>query len=100
MTEVQLKNACEERDNFKRDLENVTSDGGLSKDQLIRKAWEVRDAAVKRKNAAEVELAKERIGVMQVREPTLMFICLLHCAHWSKDLGVNQGDGTHTPWSS
>lgn len=71
MTEVQLKNACEERDNFKRDLENVTSDGGLSKDQLIRKAWEVRDAAVKRKNAAEVELAKERIGVMQVNSQLL-----------------------------
>ncbi|TRY70489.1 hypothetical protein TCAL_10105 [Tigriopus californicus] len=71
MTEVQLKNACEERDNFKRDLEHVASDGGLSKDQLIRKAWEVRDAAVKRKNAAEVELAKERIGVMQVNSQLL-----------------------------
>jgi coiled-coil domain-containing protein 64 len=46
----------------RQDLE----DSGLSKDQIIRKAWETRDAAVKRKNAAEVELARERIGVMQV----------------------------------
>jgi len=33
---------------------------------LIKKAWETRDAAVKRKNNTEIELAKTRIYVMQV----------------------------------
>ena len=33
---------------------------------LIKKAWETRDAAVKRKNNTEIELAKTRIDVMQV----------------------------------
>ena len=39
----------------------------LGKDEVIKKAWETRDTAVKRKNASEVELARERIAVMQVR---------------------------------
>ena len=47
---------------MKEDLEG--SDRG--KDEVIRKAWDTRDAAVKRKNASEVELARERIAVMQV----------------------------------
>lgn len=32
---------------------------------MVRKAWEVRDGAVARKNATQVELARTRIDVMQ-----------------------------------
>lgn len=53
-----------ERDMFKEDLNDTTSGGG--KEELIKKAWSVRDEAVKKKNDAQVELARERIGVMQV----------------------------------
>ena len=48
---------------FREDLSN--SEAG--RDVLIKKAWETRDAAVKRKNNTEIELAKTRIDVMQVR---------------------------------
>ena len=64
VTELQLKAAEEDRDTLRSDLEN--SEAG--RDVLIKKAWETRDNAVKRKNASEVELAKERIAVMQVKE--------------------------------
>ena len=57
-----MKSAEEERDTIKQDLKG----SDLGKDEVIKKAWETRDAAVKRKNASEVELAKERIAVMQV----------------------------------
>lgn len=33
--------------------------------QIVRKAWEVRDGAVARKNKVEVQLAKTRIDVLQ-----------------------------------
>ncbi len=62
MLETELRGAEEERDTLRRDLSSSSS----SRDELVRKAWEARDAAVKRKNAAEVELARERIGIMQV----------------------------------
>ena len=62
MTEVQLKAAEEERDTLKGDLENTEA----GRDVLIKKAWETRDAAVKRKNNTEIELAKTRIDVMQI----------------------------------
>ena len=61
--EVRLRGAEEERDTLRSDLADSTA----GQDVIVRKAWETRDKAVKRKNAAEVELAKERIGVMQVR---------------------------------
>ncbi len=60
--ETELRGAEEERDTLRRDLSSSSS----SRDELVRKAWEARDAAVKRKNAAEVELARARIGIMQV----------------------------------
>ena len=60
--EVELGAVKEERDQYKCDID----DSELSKDQLIKKAWEVRDAAVKRKNTAEIDLAKERIATMQI----------------------------------
>ena len=62
ITEVRLRSAEEERDTLKQDLEG----SNLGKDEVIKKAWETRDSAVKRKNASEVELARERIAVMQV----------------------------------
>ena len=62
MTEVQLKAAEEERDTLRSDIENCDA----SKDVLIKKAWDTRDAAVKRKNNTEIELAKTRIDVMQI----------------------------------
>ena len=51
----------------KEDIE----DSDLSKDQLVRKAWDVRDEAVKRKNAAEIEVSKERIATMQINSQLL-----------------------------
>ena len=62
VTEVQLKAAEEERDTLKEDVANTEA----GKDVLIKKAWETRDAAVKRKNNTEIELAKTRIDVMQI----------------------------------
>merc|ERR1719180_55198 len=62
VTELQLKAAEEDRDTLRSDLDN--SEAG--RDVLIKKAWETRDAAVKRKNNTEIELARTRIDVMQV----------------------------------
>merc|ERR1719278_1517618 len=62
VTEVQLAAAEEERDTLRSDLQQ--SEAG--RDVLIKKAWETRDAAVKRKNNTEIELARTRIDVMQV----------------------------------
>ena len=59
---------------FRDDLEN--SDAG--RDVLIKKAWETRDAAVKRKNNTEIELAKTRIDVMQVNLRTFYDCFLLN----------------------
>ncbi len=64
LMETQLNSAEEERESLRKELH----ESHLGKDELVRKAWDARDAAVKRKNAAEVELAKERIGIMQVRD--------------------------------
>ena len=57
----------EERDILKSDIENC----GAAKDELIKKAWDVRDAAVKRKNNTEIELARTRIDLMQVNSQLL-----------------------------
>ena len=62
VTEVELKAAEEERDTLRSDIDNCDA----SKDVLIKKAWDTRDAAVKRKNNTEIELAKTRIDVMQI----------------------------------
>ena len=62
VTEVQLKAAEEERDTLRSDIDNCDA----SKDVLIKKAWDTRDAAVQRKNNTEIELAKTRIDVMQI----------------------------------
>ena len=57
-----MKAVEEERDTLKSDIENCEA----GKDVLIKKAWETRDAAVRRKNNTEIELAKTRIDVMQI----------------------------------
>ncbi|KAB7504933.1 Bicaudal D-related-like protein [Armadillidium nasatum] len=62
LKDAQSKAVEEERDNLKYDLSNTH----LAKDELIKKAWDMRDNAVARKNACEIELAKTRIDVMQV----------------------------------
>lgn len=60
--EAELAGAVEERDRARADLKDL---GGLARDEMVRKAWEVRDGAVARKNATQVELARTRIDVLQ-----------------------------------
>ena len=62
LLEARLNAAEEERLILKKDVE----ESSLSKETLIKSAWSSRDAAVKRKNVAEVELARGRIEGMQV----------------------------------
>ena len=67
MSEIKLSAAVEERDTYKNDLTNTQA----GKDELIKKAWDVRDAAVKRKNDTQIELARSRIDVMQINSQLL-----------------------------
>lgn len=60
--EVELNAAKEERDNARDTLES----NGLPKDEMVKRACEVRDQAVARKNIVEIELAKTRIEVMHI----------------------------------
>lgn len=64
---MELEATREERDTARRDVR----DSELAKDEIIRKAWEVRDQAVARKNAAEIELARTRIDVLQINSQLL-----------------------------
>jgi len=57
-----LSAAEEEKGIFRKDLQNLS----LSKEMMIKSAWNTRDDAVDAKNDAEVELAKNRIEMMQV----------------------------------
>lgn len=59
--EAELAGAQEERDRARSDMDETH----LAKDEIVRKAWEVRDGAVARKNKVEVQLAKTRIDVLQ-----------------------------------
>lgn len=61
--ETELKAVKEERDYLK---ESVDTDGVMGKDELVKRAWELRDQAVARKNAVEIELAKTRIECMHI----------------------------------
>ncbi|XP_037090336.1 bicaudal D-related protein homolog isoform X2 [Pollicipes pollicipes] len=67
MKEKQYEALKEERDILKEDLNSTH----MSKEELIKKAWEVRDKAVQRKNATEIELARARIDVMQINSQLL-----------------------------
>ena len=62
LLEARLEAAEEERLILKKDVE----ESSLSRENLIKSAWSSRDAAVERKNLAEVELARARIESMQV----------------------------------
>jgi coiled-coil domain-containing protein 64 len=59
----ELSGVREERDQLKQDMK---SSEGIGKEEIVRKAWEVRDKAVVRKNMVEIELAKTRIEVMHI----------------------------------
>ena len=48
-------------------------DMNLGKDVIIQNACDKRDEAVEAKNAAEVELAENRIELMQASENKLVF---------------------------
>jgi coiled-coil domain-containing protein 64 len=60
--EAELKALKEELDIAKQDLMETH----LGKDAIVKKAWDVRDHAVQRKNKAEIEVARTRIDMMQV----------------------------------
>lgn len=64
---VELSASEEQCKTLKNDLENTE----VSKDELVKKAWEARDSAIQRKNSAEIELAKERVASMQVNSQLL-----------------------------
>ncbi|XP_076364202.1 BICD family-like cargo adapter 1 [Tachypleus tridentatus] len=60
--EAELSALKEERDRLLDDIGNAE----VGKDEVVRKAFDVRDKAVSRKNALEIELAKTRINVMHI----------------------------------
>ena len=62
-----LSAAVEERDMFAADI----LDANNSKDVIIKNACDKRDEAVEAKNEAEVDLAKNRIELMQVNSQLL-----------------------------
>lgn len=64
---MELSAAEDQCKTLKEDLECSS----ISKDELVKKAWDARDAAVQRKNSAEIELAKERVASMQVNSQLL-----------------------------
>ncbi|RWS30098.1 bicaudal D-related protein-like protein [Leptotrombidium deliense] len=62
LLETELKAVKEERDNLKECIESDAT----PKDEIVKRAWELRDQAVARKNTVEIELAKTRIECMHV----------------------------------
>ena len=62
-----LAAAVEERDIFAQDI----VEAGAGKDVIIKNACDKRDEAVEAKNAAEVDLAKNRIELMQINSQLL-----------------------------
>lgn len=55
--ETELSAAKEEQSN----LAETANVSGLGKEEIVKRAFELRDQAVKRKNQVEIELAKTRI---------------------------------------
>jgi coiled-coil domain-containing protein 64 len=66
--ESELSAIKEERDLLKNDINNVNV---MAKDEIVKRAWDVRDQAVARKNVVEIELAKTRIEVMHINSQLL-----------------------------
>ena len=60
--ETELAAAKEEQHN----LAETANVSGLGKEEIVKRAFELRDQAVKRKNQVEIELAKTRIEIMQI----------------------------------
>ncbi|XP_071642832.1 bicaudal D-related protein homolog [Temnothorax longispinosus] len=59
--ETELRGVKEERDRARGDMEHSE----LTKDEIVAKAYKVRDQAVARQNRVEVELARTRIDILQ-----------------------------------
>ncbi|XP_012540093.1 bicaudal D-related protein homolog [Monomorium pharaonis] len=59
--EAELRGVKEERDRARGDIEHSE----LTKDEIVAKAYKVRDQAVARQNRVEVELARTRIDILQ-----------------------------------
>ncbi|XP_011880123.1 PREDICTED: bicaudal D-related protein homolog [Vollenhovia emeryi] len=59
--EAELRGVREERDRARCDIEHSE----LTKDEIVAKAYKVRDQAVARQNRVEVELARTRIDILQ-----------------------------------
>lgn len=59
--ETELRGVKEERDRARGDMEHSE----LTKDEIVAKAYKVRDHAVARQNRVEVELARTRIDILQ-----------------------------------
>ncbi|XP_060654615.1 bicaudal D-related protein homolog isoform X1 [Drosophila sulfurigaster albostrigata] len=66
VTDVELQNVKEERDQARGDLVDNTD-----RDELLTKAQKERDAANERRTKAEVELAKNRVELMQANSQLL-----------------------------
>ena len=64
---IELAAAEEQCKTLKEDIES----SAISKDELVKKAWNARDSAVQRKNNTEIILAKERVSSMQVNSQLL-----------------------------
>lgn len=60
--------AEEETDKLKTDLDDIANS---STDEIIKRAWRVRDDVMTRKNTVEIELAKVRIELMNVNSQLL-----------------------------
>lgn len=62
-------NCCKEENKIlKQDIEGLTCE---SKDEIVKRAWKMRDETIMRKNAVEIELAKMRIELMHVNSQLL-----------------------------
>lgn len=60
--ETELAALREERDHLRHDVDS----SNWAKDEIVKKAWTMRDQAVARKNAVEIALAKTRIELMHI----------------------------------
>src|SRR5699024_1028076 len=58
----------EENQVLKDDVDGMTN---MSKDEIVKRAWKVRDDTISRKKTVEIELAKVRIELMHVNSQLL-----------------------------
>lgn len=66
--EAELSAIKEENQVLKEDVDGMTN---LSKDEIVKRAWKVRDDTISRKKTVEIELAKVRIELMHVNSQLL-----------------------------